>query len=344
MIPGIENTIKIKLFVDDTNLFLNKNDRLDHIQEILDQWCSVSGARFNIEKTEIIPIGTVEHRGEIVLTRKINPQDENPLPDKIHIAQDGDAVRVLGAWIGNKVNDITPWEPILDTVRRKLKIWEKAHPMLNGKCLIIQVIVGGHTQFLTKAQGMPEHIEKALTKIINKFLWDQDSIPRIAAEYLQRPIDEGGLNILDINSRNKAIEIIWLKAYLNFSPSCQQWATITDHIILAATPPSPVENAGNNPFLQTWTISLQGSRANNLNDDIRRMLKTARKYNANLATIKMTPSLLSQLPAWYHPFAEQKPLNNNRIKCLLQKHKVAQVADLVKISARICHPPQFPSH
>ena len=62
MIPGIENAIKITLFADDTNLFLNKEDRLDYIQHVLDKWCKASGARFNIEKTEIIPIGTKPHR------------------------------------------------------------------------------------------------------------------------------------------------------------------------------------------------------------------------------------------------------------------------------------------
>ena len=72
-IPGVENVIKITLFADDTNLFLNKDDWLDYIQEILDKWCKASGARFNIEKTEIIPIGKTSHRRNIVATRKINP-------------------------------------------------------------------------------------------------------------------------------------------------------------------------------------------------------------------------------------------------------------------------------
>ena len=92
---------------------------------------------------------------------------------------------------------------------------------------------------------------------------------------LRRPIHEGGLNILDVRSRNEAIEIVWLKAYLNFSPSRQQWATVTDHIILATAPPHSVEKARENPFLQTWTVPLKGRRAKGLNCDIRRMLKTA---------------------------------------------------------------------
>jgi len=86
MIPGIDNTIKITLFADDTNLFLNKDDRLDYIQGILDKWCKGSGARFNIEKTEIIPMGKKTHRSTIVETRRINPQDVNPLPPKVRIA------------------------------------------------------------------------------------------------------------------------------------------------------------------------------------------------------------------------------------------------------------------
>ena len=132
-IPGIEDPIKIKLFADDTNLFLNKDDRLDHVQRILNEWCKVSGARFNIEKTEIIPMGTIRHRENVIESRKINQEDSMQLPNDIRIARDGDTVRILGAWIGNKTNKIAPWELILNTIRTKLKLWERAHPTLNGK-------------------------------------------------------------------------------------------------------------------------------------------------------------------------------------------------------------------
>ena len=127
--------------------------------------------------------------------------------------------------------------------------------------------MGGHTQFLAKAQGMPPHIKKALTNIMSTFIWEQEKRPRIAIDTLRKPILEGGLNILDIRARNEAIEIIWLKTYLNFSPSRQKWATITDHIILAVAPPHSVEEARDNLFLQTWTVPLRGKRAKGLNGD-----------------------------------------------------------------------------
>ena len=343
-IPGIEKSIKIQLFVDDTDLFLNKDDSLDYIQNILNNWCKVSGARFNIEKTEIIPMGTADHRKTVAKTRKINPLDRSPLPDRIHIAQDGEAVRILGTWIGNNVNEVSPWEPILDIINAKLKLWEKAHLTLNGKRLVIQAIVSGHTQFLTKAQGMPQPIEKVLTKLIRDFLWGEESKPKIAAQTLQRPINEGGLNILDIESRNEAIKIIWLKSYLNFSPTRHPWVAVTDHIILATAPPKLVEDTINNPFLQTWTIPCKGPRAELLNDDITRMIKITKKHKANLAAIRITPHLLAQLPAWYHLTAKSRLINYAGATCLLQKHRVTVVADLVRTSARIHHPNQYLTH
>ena len=81
-----------------------------------------------------------------------------------------------------------------------------------------------------------------------------------------------------------------------------------------------------------------------MNDNIKCMLKTAKKHSVNFVAIKMTPHLLAQLPTWYHLSADNKPLNNARAKCLLQKHNVTKVADLVRTSAHLCHPTQHPTH
>ena len=36
--------------------------------------------------------------------------------------------------------------------------WERVHPTMEGRCLIVQAIVGGVTQYLTQVQGMPKVI------------------------------------------------------------------------------------------------------------------------------------------------------------------------------------------
>jgi hypothetical protein len=67
-VPGVDEPIKANFFADDTILFLSREDSFDYAQETLNDWCQVSGAKFNIEKTEVIPIGTREHRSRITTT------------------------------------------------------------------------------------------------------------------------------------------------------------------------------------------------------------------------------------------------------------------------------------
>ena len=337
-IPGIEEPIKVNLFADDTNLYLSQSDRFDYAQAMLTDWCQVSGAKFNIEKTEIIPIGTQQHRQRVIDTRKVNPNDLIPLDQNIKIAEDGDAVRSLGAWIGNKVNDATPWELTIDKVHKSLEKWKKVNPSMKGRKIIAQAIIGGHTQFLTKAQGMPKHVEKALTKITRQFMWEDDSSPRIAMELLHKPMEEGGLNLIDIQARNEAIDIIWLKAYLNFSPTRPKWAIVVDMIIDEIAPPATNRIARVNAFLQSWTIPTRGQRANHLNGDIIRMVKVGTKHKLDLTAIRISPQLRAQLPAWYHRDSAPCPIRSNASKCLLERHSIKKVTDLLQVSARIHNP------
>jgi hypothetical protein len=63
------------------------------------------------------------------------------------------------------------------------------------------------------------------------------------------------------------------------------------------------------------------------------MIKTAQKYKLTFTAIRITPHLQTQLPAWYHPGAEDKPMNNPQTKYLIQNHNAHTVADMLKISA-----------
>lgn len=334
-IPTIEKPIKARLFADDTNLFLSKQDSFDYIRSLLKDWCRASGAKFNIEKTEIIPIGTADHREQIRINRKVNANDVQPLDERIRIAKDGEAIRSLGAWIGNNVDDATPWESMIDRIQNDLERWGKNKPTMMGRKAIVQAIVGGHTQFLTKVQGMPKRVEETLTKIIRNFMWEDDSSPRIALEVLRRPKEEGGLGLLDIQTRNEAIEITWLKAYLDFGPNRPDWAKITDLMMDTAAPKNTIPKARNNMFLQSWSVPTRGRRIKNLSSDTKRMMKAAKRFDANLAAIRLTPRLRTQLPAWYHLANKPRPIRNAASKCLLERHNVTTVADLVQMSARI---------
>ena len=182
---------------------------------------------------------------------------------------------------------------------------------------------------------MLPHIEAAITKIIWDFIWEENSSPRIALDYLYLEVEEGGLNLLDINTRNKAIEIIWLKSYLNMSPTRLVWAKMADIIIDTIASQSHNMQARVNTFLQIWNVPTKGARTEKLPKDITRMLRATQDHNANFATIKISSELKQKLPAWFQEGANHWPINNGAAKCLLRKHKAKTIADLMRMAARL---------
>ncbi|KIY51446.1 hypothetical protein FISHEDRAFT_5368, partial [Fistulina hepatica ATCC 64428] len=170
-IPGAPKKLIVKMFADDTTIYLSENDDYNVLIHLLNKWCEASRAKFNIEKTVVIPIGTEEYRIEVRETKKINVGQIIPIEDGIDILMDTESTRILGGRIGNKMHAGEPWTPVLEKIDKALAQWNRSNPTMDGRKIIIQWIIGGMSQFLTTVQGMPKQIEKRLEKRIRTFLW-----------------------------------------------------------------------------------------------------------------------------------------------------------------------------
>ncbi|EJD34755.1 hypothetical protein AURDEDRAFT_40360, partial [Auricularia subglabra TFB-10046 SS5] len=169
-IEGLSEKLIATLYADDTTVYLAADDSYEVLQQILAEWCTASGAKFNIKKTEVIPIGKAEYRAQVVETRRMN-ENSQPFPAGVRIARDGEATRILGAWPGNGVKIAASWATIAAKIQDKLDRWERTMPTLSGRGIISQVVVGGFTQYLTAAQGMLRQMEKRLDKLAVDFFW-----------------------------------------------------------------------------------------------------------------------------------------------------------------------------
>ena len=98
--------------------------------------------KFNIKKTEIIPLGNRTQCEEIIRGRRLN-KDNTELPVNIHITRDGEPVQILGAWLGNGVDQATTWAPVVENRVRHLKRWSVLKHSLEGRGLIVQMQVAG---------------------------------------------------------------------------------------------------------------------------------------------------------------------------------------------------------
>ncbi|KIL69182.1 hypothetical protein M378DRAFT_190406 [Amanita muscaria Koide BX008] len=178
------------LFADDTTVFLHETDSFEDLQNLLTCWCKASGARFNIRKTVVIPLGNKAYREKLVRSRKLNPTGA-PIPREVHIAEEAEPIRILGTFVGYNTPQINVWTPILEKIDLNLERWNRGHPTQDGKRLIIGMEVGGRTQYLTRVQGMPSEIEDAISKRISKFMWGETKAPPVSMATLSNNIASG---------------------------------------------------------------------------------------------------------------------------------------------------------
>jgi ribonuclease HI len=333
-VPGLDRKLAIALFADDATVYLSKNDSFDDLKNILDSWCAASGAKFNIAKTEVLPIGSDTYRRSVVDTRRINSNDAE-IANHIHIARDGEWIRVLGAPLGNDFDEGGPWGPTLEKIEKSLEGWKKLKPTLQGKRLVIQAVVGGMSQYRTAVQGMPEKALKEIRCIIRNFVWEGKR-PLINEATLQLPKSQGGLGLLDPVARNEAIDVERLRRYLNFGPTRATWAYVVDATINIMHPEKEDAHRRQNPFTQNWVVPTQGRGwGRQLPSSVTRMLRVADKYNAQVEGLRFDESTLGSFPAWHHVRTNGEVRNSKTTECLLENHGVSSLADLIRVSQRI---------
>ena len=332
-VPSLDEKVKVSLFADDTTVILTEYDSLSDLTGILNKWCDVSGAKFNVEKTEIIPIGSTEYRRKLVETRRINDGGET-VPTSIHIARDRDATRILGAWVGNELNPEEPWKKIVETIKKDFKRWETRYPTLEGKRLIVQMIAGGKTQFLARAQGMPDSIQAEIRKAIAEFVWGKERATMGIKDVARDP-ERGGRKIMDIAKRNEAIDLMWVKQYLNMGPDRPKWAFMMDEIFRIERPKRAKEThqmiESWNPLIQDWKPK---ARSASIPKRIHNAMRLAKKYGVELKALEPTDETRREMPVWLHRKANREAARiytTDGAKCLKSKHRTHYMRQLVEL-------------
>ncbi|KIM29864.1 hypothetical protein M408DRAFT_54534, partial [Serendipita vermifera MAFF 305830] len=159
---------KVSSFADDTTLYVKETDDYQIIDECLDLFCAASTAKFNHEKTEIIPVGTKTFRESVVQTRTLCGKR---LSDEIKIATDGTAVRILGAWQGNGVDASEKWDEILEKQLKVMKLWANSYPSALARARIAKALVVSRAFFLMTVNGISKKHLEMMEKNIRNFIW-----------------------------------------------------------------------------------------------------------------------------------------------------------------------------
>jgi ribonuclease HI len=338
-IPHTPKSLKITLYADDTTVYLQNCDSLEKLNTLLDQWCVISGAKFNKEKMEIIPIGRPEYRETVIAYRKLNNSD-TPIPDDIRIAVDSVPTRILGTFVGNNIDNSAFWHKCVEKLARILDRWEASgiYPDWQTRRSIVNQSLIAATQFHTAAMSMPEPGLKALWKVCRSFVWASSQHPSIKATSLFCSEKEGGIGLINIKARNEAIIGMKLRTYLTASPR-PIWTYFAD-ALYAKTIPTKIakhtEGVAIRPYVENWQPSTK-SKHFKLPTFLKLMADFAKKYGLIFDHPRLSFEQISSQPVWLHYaelFSKLSSIKSNANEHLRETHAVWDVGDLWEFAQR----------
>ncbi|KAJ7207791.1 hypothetical protein C8J57DRAFT_1099099, partial [Mycena rebaudengoi] len=296
------------------------------LEKILDRWCLASGARFNVSKTEIIPFGTPEFRAHLLETRQIG-LDDDQISANVHIAKEGEAVRILGSFIGNGVDAFGVWTPVLEKIDSDYERWANLCPNLSLKKNADQIISGSRLQYLVQVNGMPPAVTKHILKSQWEFINNTKS-SMISRETLMLPRSMGGIGLLDLEARNEALLLIKAADLAESDPEKRSlWALLALHRLSRHTVKSPevAMEAKTNLMIQKIKVNQTKPPASH-----KAMVKCLNKYGISFRTNHPTTEIKRKMPLWYHPEESRlkRQINNDeKANCLRRNHAVLTIGD-----------------
>ncbi|CAK5272653.1 unnamed protein product, partial [Mycena citricolor] len=268
--------------------------------------------------------------------KRVTLADSTDSIDQAHIAKDGEAVRILGGYIGNKIEPFALWTPMLEKTDAARVQWEKLFPTIEARRHIDQIITGSMTQYLTMVNGMPAAVTKHLLQAQREFIWGGAKSSPVQRATLSQPTRQGGKNLLDLEARNDALTILKLQSFLDLDPTTRaDWGYFADsRLEKASTRASKMDNESfDNMFLQTWTPNRKL-----LTTELREMLRIAKRYNLSFAPVQPTQTLLQQMPLFHHTGEDptQTQRNNTpRCRCLRRNHGVSDILSAMPVAERL---------
>ena len=190
-------------FADDMDIFsIASKQSIDAIYKELELFRKQSGFTVSYEKTTLYRIGSLRHSNAQLYG----------LDQFVWSKED---ITVLGVRIAHEDILEKNYDGIVNKVKTTLNTWHNRGLSLTGKIQVVNTLVA--SLFVYKMMVLPiipQHIVKNVDNLIRQFLWNGGK-SKIAYRILQNPIDAGGLNLVDLKRKDKALKTTWPQILYN---------------------------------------------------------------------------------------------------------------------------------
>lgn len=169
---------------------------IKRVIEIVDYYGRAAGARLNMMKFEVMFVNT-------------------PVPggDQIQFKIKEDHMKVLGIYVG--VDSVEArdflWSEIISKMQRCLNYWKMPDLKLKGKVIVVNILI--LSKMIYALSSVDLWAVSQINSIITAFIWSSKK-SLIARKTLLLDFDQGGLKLMDIESKKKALRMKIIIKYL----------------------------------------------------------------------------------------------------------------------------------
>ena len=125
---------------------------------------------------------------------------------------------ILGGVFSQRNVEQDIWQPKLKKLEKVLNLWKSCVLSFVGRSLIINVLGASLFWYLAKVFVLPTWVKTAFDRLVWAFLW-RGKTETVKRKILHNPISKGGLGIVNLEAKCKALLVSNLLPFLNASRS-----------------------------------------------------------------------------------------------------------------------------
>ena len=201
-----DGELKVSQLADDTTCFVRDIQSLEYAIDIFQQFQSCAGLKVNRNKTKAKYIGTLRN------TRNY----------PFNLAWTEDYIETLGVVFTDNESDNyrLNYEPRIISLKNILHVWKQRHLSLKGKITVINSLAIAPLVYIASVTAVPKRVIKEVNSIIFEFLWNSKQ-PKVANNVMIQKIEDGGLKMMDFESKLKALKISWVNRLIDHHANWQ---------------------------------------------------------------------------------------------------------------------------
>lgn len=191
---------KLTQFADDMTLFLKfEKHTILTFEDTLTAFEEATSLKVNYDKTALYRVGSLANTCARIFTRKPFLWTNGP-------------IKVLGIDIMNDTQSMhrCNLQDLLKSMQRRCELWKYRGISLMGKIVVVNSLCASLFVYRLSVLGfMSKDQIRYFNDNIRQFLWN-GSRPKIALEKLHNPKEYGGLKLVDIRAKDRALKCQWV--------------------------------------------------------------------------------------------------------------------------------------